>query len=299
MPLIPISESLELQASQIVYKTVGASSTVLSITDPVNLFILESAAGPITMLANLSIAAAAGTVADATTYNFEYSANMNFNGNTLSIMGTTMPADLQNKKCKITAVYNKTSTSWDVKFLADFSESDIVNSNNIKPLAVTDAKIATGISGTKLTAGSVPESALSPSIGVVKFASGSINASQVLTLNTVPITLIAGVGGKIIVPLHVNITILGGAASAIYATNTILQVEGATSSPRDPIFEFNCLAHPIGSSPNFAMPAKDANPLLAGNAQFQLGAAIKMTVKTGNPTAGNSPLNWQVIYYEI
>lgn len=299
MPLIPISENLELQASQIVYRTVGASSTVLSLTDPVNLYIIDSAAGPITMLANLAIAAAAGTVANATTYNFEYIANMDFNGNSLTIMGTIMPSSLQNKKCKITAIYDQATTTWDVKFLADFSESDIVDTNNVKPLAVTNAKLATGIDGAKLTAGSVPESALSPSIGVVKFISGNIISADILTLNTLPITLIPAVVGKIIIPLHVNLTLLSGAATAVYATNTILQIEGAITSPRDPLFEWDCLAHPIGSSPNFSMPTKIGNPLLANNAQYQISQAIKITVKTGNPTAGDSPMNWQIIYYEL
>ena len=299
MPIIPLSEDLELQASLIVYGGASAASAVLPIDTPVERYLIRSATGPITMLAGLSITAAAGTPAHLTTYTFEYTANMNFNGNTLTIMGTVMPTQLENKKCLITAVYDKTTTSWDVKFLTDFSESDIVSTGNIEDGAVTNVKVAAGLDGAKLGAGTVPDTALAASIGLFKVASGNLTSPEILTLNTAPITLIPAVVGKIIIPLHVNITIIGGAATAIYATNTILQIEGAVSSPRDPLFEFDCLAHPIGSSPNFAVPAKVANPLLANNAQYQMSQAIKMTVKTGNPTAGDSTLNWQIVYYEI
>lgn len=297
MPIIPLSETLQLQASQIVYLGAGAGTAVISISDPVTNYLITSAAGPVTMTGSLAISPSAGTPANMTTFIFDYTANMNFNGNTLTIFGAVMPTQFQNKRCRIIAVY--ATSGWDVKFEGDFSESSIVSTSNLENLAVTNAKIASGIDGAKLSAGSVPNSALASNLGIVKTATGSLVAAQILALNATPITLINAVVGKIIIPLHVNITIVGGAASAVYATNTILQIEGAGSSPRDPLFEFDCLGHPIGSSPNFSMPPKVANPLLANNAQYQVSQPIKMTVKTGNPTAGDSTLNWQIAYYEV
>ena len=299
MPIIPLSETLELQAAQIVYLGVGAGTAVISIEDPVSSYLITSAAGPVALVGNLAIAPAAGTPVNMTRYVFEYSANMTFGGNTLTIFGATMPVQFQNKRCRIIATYDLATTTWDVKFEADFSESEIVSTANLEDLAVTDAKVASGISGTKLTAGSVPDTALASDLGLAKVVTGTLDAGLILALNTTPQVVIPAVVGKLIIPLHFNLTILGGGATTVYATNTIIQLMESVSFPQDPMFELDCLSHPIGSSPNFSVPAFTGNPLLANNSQFQVSQSVRLMVKTGNPTLGDSALGYQIIYYEV
>ena len=301
MPIIPLSETLELQPAQIVYLGVGAGTAVISITDPVSSYLITSAVGPVALLGNLAIAPAAGTPANMTRYVFEYSANMTFGGNTLTIFGTIMPTQLQNRKCRIITTYDLVTTTWDVKFQADFSEPEIVSTANLEDLAVTDAKVASGISGTKLIPGSVPDTALASDLGLAKVITGTLDVGLVLTLNTVPQVVIPAVVGKILIPLHFNLTILGGAATAIYdpATGTIVQLMESVSFPQDPMFELDCLSHPIGSSPNFSVPAFTGNPLLANNSQFQVSQSVRLMVKTADPTLGDSALGYQIIYYEV
>lgn len=301
MPIIPLSETLQLQAAQIVYLGVGAGTAIISIEDPVSSYLITSAAGPVALVGNLAIAPAAGTPVNMTRYVFEYSANMTFGGNTLTIFGATMPEQFQNKRCRIIATYDLATTTWDVKFEADFSESDIVVTSNIEDGAITNAKIDPigGINGSLIQAGTLPDTALASDLGLAKVVTGTLDVGLVLTLNTIPQVVIPAVVGKIIIPLHFNLTILGGAATTVYATNTIIQLMESVSFPQDPMFEFDCLAHPIGSSPNFSVPAFTGNPLLANNSQFQVSQSVRLMVKTGNPTLGDSALGYQIIYYEV
>ena len=134
----------------------------------------------------------------------------------------------------------------------------------------------------------------------LKLSSGEISSADVLTLNSLPIEIISSVAGKVIIPLHVNVTLLFSTATVSYATNTILQIQtiGAIGVTKEPMFEFDCLGYAFGSSPNFSMPAFSA--VVSGSqGQYVGNNAVEITVKTGDPTAGDGVIRYQIVYYEL
>ena len=98
MPRINNIETIEIQPAQVVWRGVGAGSVVLPIDDDAVEELFISSSAPVVMLAGLAITAAAGTPSDGSTYRFTYNADVNFNGNPFTIMGTTMPIQFDNKK---------------------------------------------------------------------------------------------------------------------------------------------------------------------------------------------------------
>tara|TARA_R110000824_G_scaffold72494_9_gene184975 strand:+ start:1404 stop:3365 length:1962 start_codon:yes stop_codon:yes gene_type:complete len=129
----------------------------------------------------------------------------------------------------------------------------------------------------------------------IKTVSGTLTSAQILTMFATPIDVLPATAGVIWMPLHVNI-ILAAAGGIAYATNTTLQLMG-NSLGGSSTNELNCLAH-VGSSPSINLPetAPGAAPFAA---QYQANTALSWKVKTGNPTAGDYDIFYDIIYATI
>lgn len=87
----------------------------------------------------------------------EYEANLDFNGNTLTIYGTVVPASLQAVKFTAHCLYD--GSAWKVKFKPDFAGSEFIATDKLEDGAVTTAKIAaTAVDSSKLASASVTAS---------------------------------------------------------------------------------------------------------------------------------------------
>lgn len=122
--------------------------------------------------------------------------------------------------------------------------------------------------------------------GYVQYSgSTTIETAAVLTLNTTPVTLISAIASRTIRVKNIRARIVYN--SVAYATNTTLAIYV-----------------PVGGVPNvqFTIPTlltATANQHRVGTitaaAQLEENQPLKVTVNTGDPTAGNSQL---IVYYD-
>lgn len=162
--------------------------------------------------------------------------------------------------------------------------------------SVTDAKLATGINGSKITAGSVPETGLSALVQAKLNAQGrnrvslSVPTAEVLTLNSVPVLVASapGVGYAILVE---SVIARINYAGVIYATNLNLQVI------------FSGAGEAVAESSSFLV--RTANGIVNIPLVYTVGAAVSqilentdlyLTVEAGDPTAGTSDIFVTVTY---
>ena len=81
-----------------------------------------------------------GTAYEGMLVNIRYEATMDFNGNTMTIFGLSIPATYQAKSFTVQAYYN--GSSWDSWFAPSFTETAVLNTAQIVDGAVTSVKIA-------------------------------------------------------------------------------------------------------------------------------------------------------------
>lgn len=159
--------------------------------------------GTVTLGANWSITAT-GSLYTGMKLIFDYYATVTLGAFSVSIMGTTMPADYASKKFRAEAVY--TGTAWSVRFSPSFDESDIVVTANIKDAnitldkleALTAASFILGNASNRPTAtaltGDVTISALGVmTIGALKISNGNIAAAADIEISK----LKGPTGGKV------------------------------------------------------------------------------------------------------
>ena len=91
--------------------------------------------GSATMLNNLTITVS-GSPNSSTVFKFLYSAGMDFNGNTLSIMGYIVQEMYEDKEFTVIANYN--GATWDIYFNPDLGQSAVVTSANL--VTILDTK---------------------------------------------------------------------------------------------------------------------------------------------------------------
>jgi len=71
-----------------------------------------------------------GTPSLGMTYNFKYAADIDLNGNNITIFGETLNPTLSNKTHEIRAYWN--GTAWEVDFIADVSEVGIIPKESVE-----------------------------------------------------------------------------------------------------------------------------------------------------------------------
>lgn len=117
MPIIHSTETITL--------TAGGGTVNLDVLGQSTLYLIE---GTATLTSNWTIQPT-GTVNQYLEYRFKYQANIDLDGNTITIFGETLPTHLSDKSHEITATWN--GSGWDVDFIPDISEDDVLLSSNI------------------------------------------------------------------------------------------------------------------------------------------------------------------------
>ena len=118
-------------------------------------------------------------------------------------------------------------------------------------------------------------------------ASLTIASADVLTLNTTPLTIVGAVAGYAIEVVSASVKIAFG--SVAYATNVSLQLINAASDIEQVISA--TLDATVAQTARFstAIPA-------AGQTQVTENTALQVSVKSGDPTAGDSDITVYVNY---
>jgi hypothetical protein len=128
---------MKSQLVEAIQLTSGGGTVTIDIDSFVDTYRVYTS-GAVTLTSNYTIEGSK-TPSYATVIKLRYEANLNFDGNTVTIFGATMPEDLENINCEITAYYN--GTSWIVTILPDFETIPFVTASFIETDAVTTAKI--------------------------------------------------------------------------------------------------------------------------------------------------------------
>ena len=124
MPIIHSTEELTL--------TAGGGTLNLDTTIPVRFYIVK---GTATLTSNWTIQPS-GTAIEGMVYEFKYEADIDLNGNTITLFGTTIPETLVDKTHQITAYYD--GTDWQVNFALNVDENGSLPKEIISEYNVAD-----------------------------------------------------------------------------------------------------------------------------------------------------------------
>lgn len=128
----------------------------------------------------------------------------------------------------------------------------------------------------------------------IQTAEVTIPSAQVLTLNSVPVTLVPAQGANnIIVPIALTAQI--DYNSVAYATNGIVSVFNGGSYG---VARVNANAF-LFSTVSRTVNIQIANATIATDTQYVANSPLTITVETGDPTAGNSDIVVRILYYVI
>lgn len=148
--------------------TAGGGTVNLVSTDYVDLYRL-STSGAVTLTSNYTIQAS-GTLSEGMEYIFHYTANLDFDGNSLTIMGVAVPAALQAVSLQIRAYYN--GSAWEVTMATDFG---------VEPLIATSMYIGDSVNQAAIGASAVGRTELiDGEIIAVKLATDSVIEAKIL-----------------------------------------------------------------------------------------------------------------------
>ena len=113
------------------------------------MYIIDGAA---TLSSNSTIQSI-GTPILGTTFRFNYIANIDLNGYTITIFGETMPSTLADKSHSISATWN--GSSWDVTFQASMDENASIPKEAVEENGrVDDAQVAYAAGSERVQGGS-------------------------------------------------------------------------------------------------------------------------------------------------
>lgn len=135
MPTIGVTETHTL--------TAGGGTIPLNVNDLVHLYIIE---GTATLTSNWTIQPN-GTPLQGMYYNLKYKAEIDLDGNDITVFGKTIPPNLSDKTHQISCYYN--GAAWEVDFLADISEDNIIpltalENNPWRPIPVVSEVMVNG-----------------------------------------------------------------------------------------------------------------------------------------------------------
>lgn len=99
---------------------------------PIQLYIIK---GTATLTSNWTIQPQ-GVVSEGMVYNIKWEANIDLNGNTITIFGKPLPELLSNKTHEIICYYD--GTDWEVNFIIDAEEDGSINATYISNYNVAD-----------------------------------------------------------------------------------------------------------------------------------------------------------------
>ncbi|MEX0597457.1 MAG: hypothetical protein WD512_13260 [Candidatus Paceibacterota bacterium] len=116
-----------INTTQIVTLTAGGGTENLDVFGQANLYIIK---GTATLTSNWTIQPI-GSPLTGTEFTFRYEAEINLNGNTITVFGKQVPATLADKTHEIVAYYD--GTDWEVNFKADMNEDGSVPLSVIEP----------------------------------------------------------------------------------------------------------------------------------------------------------------------
>lgn len=156
------------------------------------------------------------------------------------------------------------------------------------PMSGDITMTATGI--TTISAGSIDASMLSFTIVDNLEATLTLSSTQILALNTTPLTIVAAPGaGKYIEVISASATMTF--SSVAYATNTTLQLIQEASQTAQ-MENTGMLISTITKNTRFI----DSAAAAAGNTQITTNAGLQVKVATGNPTLGDSIVKIKLVY---
>jgi len=124
MPIIHSTEEITL--------TAGGGTLNLDTTIPVRFYIVK---GTATLTSNWTIQPS-GTAVEGMVYEFKYEADINLNGNTITLFGTAIPETLVDKTHQITAYYD--GSDWQVNFALNVDENGSLPKEIISEYNVAD-----------------------------------------------------------------------------------------------------------------------------------------------------------------
>lgn len=124
----------------------------------------------------------------------------------------------------------------------------------------------------------------------VKRVSLTIATADVLTLNSVPITIIPAVTGKAIQVIGGNISATYN--STTYASNVVLIIQCPSLSTLQ-------AGTSIAFTGDIYRPLEIVTNGAANDVQMKVNEAVQVSVSTGNPTTGNSDITITLFYIEV
>lgn len=280
-------KDIEIQAGGLVYETVTASSVNISTNDPTMSYNIISTGTP-SMAASYTVSTT-GTPFQGHKVIIKYEATVDFNGNTLTLMGTTIDVAYEAKKFIVESIYD--GTVWNTVVIVDFDQPDIVIADSIKDNAVTVNKILDGaITGAKILDGAITSSKLDPTASMLQSATVIITSAEILTAYSNPIDIVPGVGILTHQVISASLTSDTGGITP-YATNTIAEI--ITNSGGLSMLEADVLGFSTGTTKTYIF--NQTTPIINQN-QTKGGESIKFKVRAGNPTAGDSNITIKVFY---
>ena len=154
--------------------------------------------GTVTLTGNSNVDVSSVNVVTGSTLYFIYVATVTLATNHIYILGTQVPDELATKKFSAEGTYN--GTTWDVVITPSFSETEIVDTDRIKALAITNAKV-NDVDGSKIAAASIPASKMvAHTLTANEIAASTITATEIanttitgskLAAATIPLTKLA------------------------------------------------------------------------------------------------------------
>lgn len=173
MPKIKVYQTEDL--------TAGGGTINLPADGSAETYVLTSS-GTVVLAGNW-VVQASGTPVTGTEYRIQYEASLTLGLNTLTIFGTSIPADLALRNFEVIAYYN--GSTWVTKILIDVTALPFVSDDMIESSAVTTAKIAdSNVTTAKIADSNVTTAKIADSnVTTAKIADSNVTTAKIADSN--------------------------------------------------------------------------------------------------------------------